>query len=189
MPESPLLEMNYLELVRGEYEVLMVGVDGYLQHGKMTNILCGWCPGAGAPPPHSPRRGRPACSCRSCSRPRSTAARYPSGLRGGGSYLHFILSTLSTIYIIHYLHCRYIVYYLHSTYTIYCLHYPISTLSNINTAVHCGLTLVALAGPLLAGGPGAAARDLVTPVQVPVTLPSLQLVAHAAALLGLGDDR
>ena len=27
--------MNYLELIRGEDEVLMVGVDGYLQHGKM----------------------------------------------------------------------------------------------------------------------------------------------------------
>ena len=35
--------MNYLELIRGEDEVLMVGVDGYLQHGKMTIILPGWC--------------------------------------------------------------------------------------------------------------------------------------------------
>ena len=56
------------------------------------------------------------------------------------------------------------------------------------TAGHCGLTLVALAGPLLAGGAGAAARDLVTPVQVPVTLRSLQLVAHVATLLRLGDE-
>ena len=37
--------MNYLELIRGEDEVLMVGVDGYLQHGKMTIILLGWCLG------------------------------------------------------------------------------------------------------------------------------------------------
>ena len=39
--------MDYLELIRGEDEVLMVGVDGYLQHGKMTIILPGWCLGLG----------------------------------------------------------------------------------------------------------------------------------------------